>query len=130
MRRLVLTIVAALSITGTAHAQQFEERPRHRGAEFENGFFVNPFSLLAGQLNVGYERAVSQNTSVMLAGRVGRIEGTMANGDSYLITSAGAEVQPHFYLARRAPRGPYLAPFVGAGQAMVESEGDSFSQSY
>ena len=130
MTRILVTIGTVL-FASAAHAHGFDERPRgHGGASFERGFFVNPFSLLAGELNAGYERAVDGRTSIMLAGRAGQMQGTDSAGEPFVMSTLGGEVQPHFYLARRAPHGPYFAPFVGAGSASIETAGVAYARSY
>lgn len=88
-------------------------------AQKANVIKVNPLGLLFGSANVGYERALNEKSSFMIAPQFG---GFKLGGFKY--SSFGGSAQYRFYFsdAKSAPEGFYAAPGLNftSGKATID----------
>ena len=73
----------------------------------QNVIKVNPLGLLFGSANVGYERALNEKSSFMIAPQFG---GFKFGGVKYSSFGAGAQYRFYFSKTKTAPEGFYAAP--------------------
>ena len=107
------TLAASAGTQVATHAQA--------GDNYKNVVYANPFWLIVGGLSVGYERALTDNVSIVVAG-LGLRNSTELEGETYRVSLGSVVVQPHYYF-RETLRGPYIAPFVGVGGSSVSGPG-------
>lgn len=94
-------LFAAMMFFGAMTANAQEE------GNGQNVIKVNPLGLLFGSANVGYERALNEKSSFMIAPQFG---GFKLGGVEYSSFGAGAQYRMYFSKTKVAPEGFYAAP--------------------
>jgi hypothetical protein len=86
----------------------------------QNVIKVNPLGLLFGSANVGYERALNEKSSFVIAPQFG---GFKLGGVKYSSFGAGAQYRFYFSKTKTAPEGFYAAPQISFVSGKVKFEG-------
>jgi hypothetical protein len=115
MRKVLFAAVLFLGAL-TANAQE--------EGNGQNVIKVNPLGLLFGSANVGYERALSEKSSFVIAPQFG---GFKFGGVKYSSFGAGAQYRAYFSKTKTAPEGFYAAPAVSfvSGKVKVDDGMDN-----
>ena len=111
MRKTLLVLMLS-SIAFVSKAQDSENGP--------NVIKLNPLGLIFGQFNVGYERALGESSSFLIAPQFG---GFKFGGVKY--SSAGATAQYRYYFSGYAPEGFYAAPNISYTSGSVKFDDGS-----
>lgn len=98
MRKVLFAAMLFLGAT-TANAQE--------EGNGQNIIKVNPLGLIFGSANVGYERALNEKSSFVIAPQFG---GFKLGGMKYSSFGAGAQYRLYFSKTKTAPEGFYAAP--------------------
>lgn len=108
MRKLFLAI-AILAISFVANAQK-------------NVIKANPLALAFGSFEVGYERVVSESSSIELSMAYSSLKVTTSKGQSGATANGfGVEGKYKFYFSDETPRGWYAAPVVSYSGTSLDS---------
>jgi hypothetical protein len=112
MKKVVFIAVIALVGLGNVNAQK-------------NVVKVNPLGLVFGSTEIGYERVLSEKSSVELALAYSSSSVTLGGSTSSDATGFGAEGKYKFYFSssKDAPKGWYVAPVVTYTSTTAESGG-------
>lgn len=114
----VLLVIAMVAGAFTANAQK-------------NVIKANPLALAFGSFEVGYERVVSDNSSIELAVAYSSLKVNTTGGQSDVKADGfGAEGKYKFYFADNTPRGWYAAPVVSYSSTSLDSNGEKGDFSY
>lgn len=111
MKKLLL-VIAMVAFGFTANAQQ-------------NVVKVNPLAALFGSFEVGYERVITESSSVEIALAYSSLKvnttGGVADAKS---TGLGVEGKYKFYFGDESPRGWYAAPVVSYSNTTLDSNNE------
>ena len=107
MKKVVFS--AAILLFSTALFAQSDVQP--------NVIKLNPLGAVIGSVNIGFEHALNDQSSVVILPSFGMIK---SSGFKYTTYGIGAEYR--FYFKETAPKGTYVAPGVSAqfGTAKIE----------
>lgn len=112
MKKLLL-LIAIVGVGFTANAQK-------------NVVKANPLALAFGSFEVGYERVVSESSSVELAVAYSSLKVNTIGGQVDAKSEGfGVEGKYKFYFGDETPRGWYAAPVVSYSSTSLDSAGES-----
>jgi Protein of unknown function (DUF3575) len=108
MKKVIVSIFALALTTGAIAQKGGEAGP-------QNVIKVNPLGLIFGQASLGYERAISEKSSFVIAPSFG---GFKLGGFKYNQFGLGAEYRFYLSKTKMAPEGFYAAPgaFFSSGK--------------
>jgi hypothetical protein len=107
----VLLFIAIVAAGFTANAQ-------------ENVVKVNPLALAFGSFEVGYERVVSESSSIELAVAYSSLKVSTSTQVDAKAEGFGVEGKYKFYFGEETPRGWYAAPVVSYSSTSLDSAGE------
>jgi hypothetical protein len=112
MKKVCIAVLALVAYVGNVNAQ-------------DNAVKANPLGLIFGTAQFGYERAVTEKTSIEVSLAYASVSATVDSEDTKA-TGFGAEGKYKFYFssAQQGIRGWYAAPTVGFNSTKASS-GDS-----
>ncbi len=109
MKKVCIAVLALVAYVGNVNAQ-------------ENAVKANPLGLIFGTAQFGYERAITEKTSVEISLAYASVSATVDNDDTKA-TGFGAEGKYKFYFSssQQGIRGWYAAPTAGFNSAKATS---------
>jgi Protein of unknown function (DUF3575) len=110
MMKKLSILAVALFATCSVFAQKGGDGP-------QNVIKVNPLGLLFGQASIGYERAINEKSSFVIAPTFG---GFKLGGFSYSQFGLGGEYRFYLSKTKTAPEGIYVGPGVGFNSGKVK----------
>ncbi|MGQ3678097.1 DUF3575 domain-containing protein [Tenacibaculum discolor] len=111
MKKLLL-VIAMVAVGVTANAQK-------------NVIKANPLSLAFGSFEIGYERVVSESSSVELAVAYSSLKVNTTGGQTDAKANGfGVEGKYKFFFGDETPRGWYAAPVVTYSNTSLDSNGE------
>lgn len=111
MKKLLL-VIAMVAVGVTANAQK-------------NVIKANPLSLAFGSVEIGYERVVSESSSVELAVAYSSLKVNTTGGQTDAKANGfGVEGKYKFFFGDETPRGWYAAPVVTYSNTSLDSNGE------
>ena len=113
MKKLLLVATFILAFSST------------KAQDEKNVIKINPIGLILGSANIGYERAIGQKSSIMIAPSYGYIS---SSGEKYTVYGLGLEYRFYLSGSKYAPHGWYVGPgleFAGGSAKSTDSYGNT-----
>ncbi|PWT95561.1 MAG: hypothetical protein C5B52_17620 [Bacteroidetes bacterium] len=88
----------------------------------KNVIKINPIGILLGSANIGYERAISQKSSILIAPTYGYFN---SSGDKFTIYGISGEYRFYVSGTKYAPRGWYVGPGLEFAGGSVKTADNS-----
>ncbi len=114
MKKLLFVSALFMFAATTVNAQKDSDNSR------KNVIKVNPLGLIFGAASIGYERALTDKSSVVVAPTFGAFK---LGGFKYSSFGLGAEYRFYLSSTKTAPQGFYAAPGLGFTTGKVKQDG-------